>query len=113
MNTKISFHNMPHSEPMEQHATEKLGKILEFVNKDSTPLNIELHLKANKQHPHHAAQLHVKTPHFDLSTHDEGPDMYIVIDNTIDKMVSLLKKDKERLRDKYHKPETEKKNFSK
>lgn len=112
MNIKISFHNMSHSQPMEDHAQEKLQKIVEICGTDQSPLNIELWLKANKLHPHHSAELHVKTAKFNLNAHDEGTDMYIVIDNTIDKMVGLLKKDKERSREKYHKPETEKKNFS-
>jgi ribosomal subunit interface protein len=114
MNIKISFHNMPHSDPMEAHAREKLAKISEMLQAqaDATPFNIELWLKANKLHPHHAVELHVKTPIFDCNAHNEGTDMYVVIDSTIDKMVKQLIKEKERHLDSRHKPETEKKNFS-
>jgi ribosomal subunit interface protein len=113
MKTKITFHNMPHSVPMEAHALQKLEKISEFLKniQDIEPLYAELWLKANKQHPHHASELHIKTPFFDLHTHDEGADMYIVIDSTIDKMVKLIKKEKERFRDKVRKPLTAKKEF--
>jgi ribosomal subunit interface protein len=114
MNIKISFHNMPHSEPLELHAREKLGKIEELLKAqaEATPFNIELWLKANKLHPHHAAELHIKTPIYNLHAHDQGADMYIVIDTTIDTMIGLIKKEKERMLDKFHKPETDKKKFS-
>ncbi len=115
MSIKITFHNMSHSDPMEAHANEKLEKLTELVgNSDgSHPFRIELWLKANKQHPHHAAELHLRSAHYDLNAHDEGTDMYAVIDTTIDKMVGLLKKEKRRFMDKMHKPDTEKKNFYK
>lgn len=105
---------MPHSAPLEQHALTKLTKIEEILKAqaEATPFTVEMWLKANKQHPHHAAELHVRTPIFNLHAHDEGPDMYIVADNTIDKMVTLLKKEKERMLEKFQKPETDKKNFS-
>ena len=103
---------MPHSESLELHAREKLKKINEFLQEKATPFSIELWLKANKQHPHHSAELHVRTPIFNLNAHHEGPDMYLVIDATIDKMIALIKKEKDRHLDKKHKPDTEKKNFS-
>ena len=32
MDIKITFHNMPHSAPMEDHAREKLGKLEEIAS---------------------------------------------------------------------------------
>ena len=114
MNIKVAFHGMSHSEPMEQHAREKLAKILNFLEDrvNMTPLFAEMFLKANKQHPHHHVELHLRTPQFNLNAEDEGTDMYMCIDNTIDKMVSLLKKHKERSIDEKHKPDTEKRRFN-
>ncbi len=111
--TKITFHNMPHSPVIEEHALQKLNKFLDILKAEGnqTPLFSELWLKANKQHPHHAVELHLKTPHLDLHAHDEGPDMYLVIDSAIDKMTTLVKKQKERRRDKVRKPDTEKGQF--
>lgn len=107
---KITFHNMPHSNSIEEHAQLKLSKTLELLKSEGTqtPLYAELWLKANKQHPHHAAELHLKTPHLDLHAHDEGTDMYMVIDAAIEKMLTLVKKEKERRRDKIRKPEIDK-----
>lgn len=114
MKVKITFHGMPHSDPMEQHAREKLSKLLDFLpdRAEMHPLYTEMWLKANKQHPHHAVELHFKSPVHDLHAHDEGPDMYICIDTTIDKMVTLIKKHKERSIDDRHKPDTEKRRFN-
>lgn len=116
MNTKISFHNMTHSLPLEEHTRSKLAKILDIVKHeaDQSPFQIEVWLKANAQHPHHRAEVHVKTAHFNFHTHDEtGADMYVSIDNAIDKMVEMLKKEKERRRDARRTPNTEKANFQK
>lgn len=114
MKVKITFHNMPHSDPLEQHALQKFEKISEHLKGEEnlTPLHAELWLKANKQHPHHAAELHLKTPRFDLNAHNEGPDMYVVIDTTIDKMIKLLTKEKDKRNDKSKKVETEKTKFT-
>jgi ribosomal subunit interface protein len=108
---KISFHNMDHSDPMENHIRQKLQKVSDLLKQEEnlTPLLAEFWLKANKQHTHHEAEFHLKTPRLNLHTHDSGPDMYIVIDNTIDKMVAQLKKEKELNRDKYRKIDSEKK----
>ncbi len=113
MNLKITFHNMPHSEPLEAHAHQKFTKLAELLahTNERSPVHAELWLKANKQHEHHATELHIKSSSLDLNAHDEGPDMYIAIDNTMDKMLRQVKKEKERLRDKAHKPDTEKRKF--
>ena len=114
MNIKISFHNMPHSEPLEAHTKEKIDKIFEVLKRatETTPFNVEVWLKAHKTHPHHVAEMHLKTKNFDLMAHDEGPDMYVAVDNTVDKMVRLIKKEKERMSDRHHKIENEKKSFT-
>lgn len=111
MNKKISFHNMPHSNPLEEHTTQKLEKIRSFVHDSLRPFNIEVWLKANKTHPHHAVEIHLKTPTFDLHAHQEGVDMYVAVDQAIDKIISLLIKQKEKMVDKYHKVATEKRKF--
>ena len=107
----IKFKNMESSKPLEEHALLKLNKITEILNKEKylTPFVQELWLKANKLHPHHSVELNIRTPKFDLKAHDEGTDMYIVLDNTIDKMIKLIIKEKEKLQDKTQKKETAKK----
>ncbi|MFH1461724.1 MAG: ribosome-associated translation inhibitor RaiA [bacterium] len=112
MERKITFQSMEHSEPIEKHANEKLNKIEEMLKGGQTPMFVELWLKANKQHVHHKAELHLKTPLFNLNTHYEDPDMYFAIDNAIDKMAKLLRKEKDLLKEKEQKPNTDKKTFA-
>ena len=114
MKLKITFHNMPHSEPLEAHAHEKFSKVDELIThmENSSPMHAEIWLKANKQHSHHAVEFHLKTPHLDLNSHDEGTDMYIALDNAIDKMVKQVKKAKDKNLDRHHKIETEKTKFT-
>jgi ribosomal subunit interface protein len=113
MQIKISFNNMKHSDPIEQHTREKLEKLHELLKNDDLkpPFYVEFWLKANKPHPHHKAELHLKTSTFDLHSHDEGTDLYVAIDNTIDKMIALVRKEKAKKRDKYMKAENEKRSF--
>lgn len=111
MNIKISFHNMPHSDPLEAHTNQKLEKIFEFLDTEQRPFNIEVWLKAHKLHPHHVAEMHLKTKNLDLMAHDEGPDMYIAVDNTVDKMVKLIKKEKDKINDRHHKIRNDKSDF--
>ena len=114
MNRKITFQSMSHSLPMEQHINAKLDKITELLKnvENITPYYQEIFLKANKQHSHHRAELNVKTPRFNLNTHNENSDMYAAIDKTIDKMIELIKKEKSKLKDKTQKVETEKTEFT-
>ena len=93
---------MPHSPVIEEHAQQKLDKFLHIMHAEGqqTPLFAELWLRANKIHPHHAVELHLKTPRLDLHAEAEGTDMYLVIDSAIDKMMTLVKKGKEKQRDK-------------
>lgn len=109
----ITFHNMEHSAGMEGHANLKLNKIEEFLKdpKFHTPKHVEIWLKANPQHPHHEVDIKLKTPQFDLFVSNSGPDMYLVIDGAIDKMVTLLKKEKSKINDNNKKKENDKRKF--
>ncbi len=110
MERKITFSSMDHSDPLETHAHQKLDKIETLLGDrgEQTPFFSELRLTANKKHAHHHVELHVRTPRFALDAHDEGPDMYVALDNTVDKMVKLLKKEKSKLKDKEKKTENDK-----
>lgn len=113
MNRKITFHEMDHSKLMKEHINKKLNRIEELVKDPiwATPKYVEFFLNSHPQHPHHKVELILKTPQFDLCTHAEGVEMYAVVDSAIDKMVTLLKKDKQKLQDKRQKVETAKNKF--
>lgn len=114
MKKKIEFHNMESSPNLEAHANQKLERLESILKQDEepTPLSIELWLKSQKMHPHNACELHLKTPRFDLHAHDEGTDLYIVLDNTIDKMMRLYRDAKSKAKTKEKHAKTEKRNFT-
>ncbi len=115
MEKKITFQGIEHSSPLEEHVHKKLDKVEELLKSDSAkgPFFATLTFKAGLQHPHHYIELHVKTSHFDLHTHDEGVDMYVLVESVIDKMVHRIRKEKGKLKDKHQKIETEKTIFNK
>lgn len=109
---KITFLNMEHSMPLEEHANQKLDKILDILRgNEAPPFYAEMWIKANKLHPHHTTDLHLKTARFTLHAHEEGTDMYVVVDNTIDKMITLIRKEKEKNRDLAKHTDTDKSKF--
>ncbi len=115
MNIKISFHHMPHSAALEAHSRDRLAKINTLFKHASNdqPLFIELFLHAQPSHAdHHKAELHVKTNNLNITTHDEGPDMYAVVDTTVNRMVTQIKKEKAKAGDKKHRVTNEKAAFA-
>lgn len=95
MKTKINFHNMDHSEALEAHALKKLIKLDEFCADDAMPLSAEIWLKAEVSHPHHKTDLQVKVNKQEFHTSSEARDLYVALDEAVDKMVILLKKSKD------------------
>ncbi len=115
MNIKINFHQMPHSDGLDKHAREKLEKVATLLKRSENihPITAELFLNAQSSHAHHhSAELRVKSGSLSLTSHDTGADMYLTVDSIIDKMVSQIKKEKERSGDKKHRVENEKTTFS-
>ena len=115
MNLKISFHHMPRSAALEEHAREKLARIQAlFKHADPTqPLFIELFLHAEtSHHAHHSVEMRLKSGPYSLSTHDQGDDMYVALEQAIDKMVNVLKKEKAKSGDKKHRIQTAKTAFA-
>jgi len=113
MNIKLSFHNMPHSAALENHIREKLRKVESlFKNRSDQSLFVEFFLNAHTQHTHHAAEMRIKNGTISATTHDEGPDMYVVADNVIEKMITIIKKEKAKISHKKHNVITDKRVFS-
>ncbi len=111
----ISFQHMDHSDALESHVNERFDKITELLKsfEEHPPLRADVFLKANKQHPHHAVEIHLKTAFFTLDAHDEGQDMYAVVDKAVNRMIALIKKEKDKIKNKNQRPETEKSKFYK
>lgn len=96
MQKKITFRDTPHSDVAENYAHDQLARLEEFLKHERTPIYIDLIFTPGHIHAHNRVELLIKTPHYDLVTHYEGPDFYDAIDRVIDTMYRQLleKKDK-------------------
>lgn len=101
MNKRITFRNMEHAESIENYANEHLKKIEKFLENEPTPVSIDLVMEPSKTREHNRVELLVKSPHYDLMAHHEGPQFYKVLDHVIDVMLQLLREAKrERIDDR-------------
>jgi ribosomal subunit interface protein len=96
MQKRIVFKNMDHSPVLEQFAQQHLAKVETFLENERTPIYIDLVLESYPNHAHIAVRLIIKTPHYDLVAHHEGPDMYQEINTVIEKMMKELRNAKEK-----------------
>lgn len=99
MNKRITFRGMDHSPVIEEYCNNQLAKIEEFLTHERDPRFINFVLDAQRTHHHHHVQLHITTPHYDIVTHAEAPDMYDVIDRVCDTMYRKLHEEKKKLKD--------------
>lgn len=98
MSKRITFREMDHSMPMEEHVNKQLEKVEKLLANERPPIYIDMVLTASKVRQHPRAELRIKTPHYDLVTHyeHEGVDMYDAIDRTIDTMYKRLQAEKKK-----------------
>lgn len=90
----ITFRHMEHSPVLEEQARKHLEKLDKFLVSERTPIFIELVLEAQRTHHHHRVELRVKTPHYDLNVHREGPEVYQVLNDVVDIMNNDLREAK-------------------
>ena len=101
MNKRITFRNMEHAAAIENYANEHLKKIEKFLEHEPTPIAIDLLMEPSKTREHNRVELRVKTPHYDLISHHEGPQFYKVLDHVIDVMMQeLLNAKRKRIHDR-------------
>lgn len=108
MNIRIVYRHMESTPALEAHARKELAKIEKIINNEHTPIFIDLVLEDHKLRGNHRVELRLNLPHGHLMAHNEGKDMYLVISQTIDKMVAELRKEKERKISKRDRPDENK-----
>ncbi len=96
MNIQITFRNCDSSVIMEDHIQEQLAKIKRFLEHENSPIYIEIFVQPGNIHAHHRIDFVLKSPHYDLVTHEEGPKIYEVLDDVIDKMYAQLRREKDK-----------------
>lgn len=100
MSFKISFQGMPHSIALENYAREKMAKIAKLLGENISPLLFDFHLKSHTERAHQEALLNLQVKQIHLSVTSEDKDMYLAIDETVSKIINLLKKEKAKISSK-------------
>jgi ribosomal subunit interface protein len=103
MNKRITFRNMEHTLAIENYANEHLAKIEKFLEHEPTPVSIDLVMEPSKTREHNRVELMIKSPHYNVIAHHEGPHFYKVLDHVIDiAMQELLKEKRKRIDGRDH-----------
>ncbi len=98
MHKRVTFKNMDHSDAMENYVHHQLKKVEIFLEREPTPIYIDVVLEASKTREHPFVEMRVKSPNFDCVSNYEktGVDMYDCIDRVIDTMARQLKEIKKK-----------------
>lgn len=101
MERHITFRSMEHSAALEAHAIKLLAKVENYLQENERPpLVIHVIITGGFVHTHHKIEMLVKTPHYDLAAHAEGPDAYETMRIVADKLQSELYRAKEKRLDR-------------
>ncbi len=93
---RIVCRNMDHSANLENYVNEQFAKVEEFLVNEREPIYVDIILTAGKPHAHDAAEVVLKSPHYNLISKYEGPKMYDVIDRVIDTLYRELREAKKK-----------------
>lgn len=105
MNKRIAFKNMEKSDVIEDFANKQLLKIEKFLEKERSPVSLDLVIEFAPVHAHNKIELRLNAPDYSLVAHHEGPDIIIEIDRVVDKMINEIRKAKDkRVTEKKHNP---------
>ena len=96
MKKRITYRGIDSTPVLEEFINNHLEKVEKFLENEPTPIMIDLILEASSVHAHDKVELRVKSPHYDLIAHHEGPEMYQEIDRVCDKMMRELRRAKEK-----------------
>lgn len=96
MKKRIAYRGIESTPVLEEFITTHLAKVEKLLESEPTPIMIDVIIEPSNVHAHHRVEIKVKTPHYDLVAHHEGPEMYQEIDRVTDKMVTEIRRAKEK-----------------
>lgn len=101
MQMKISSQGMDFSQGLETRANQWLQKFEEFAASLGEPQVVHFHFKSHHNHAHQEVSINLKAKNLDLNVHQEGNDMYAVLDQACEKLIVQIKKEKSLLREQH------------
>ncbi len=97
MQIKVTFKNVEPRAEVKQHAEEKLDKITKFIK---TPINVNFIFSKDKLD--HVAELNVNADGVYYTSSVSSGDFFSAIDEGVDKVVTQIKKHKDKIKAKRH-----------
>ena len=97
MQIKVTFKNTEHRDEVKQHAEDKVDKITKFIK---SPVNINFIFSKDKLN--HVAELNVSADGTHYTSSVSSTDFLSAIDEGVDKVVTQIKKHKDKLMSKRH-----------
>ncbi len=96
MKVKFMFQGLDHTQAIEDHITKKLSKLDEFIASESSPRNVTVHVKKDAQIK---IELNLVTRSMHLDAHSSEYDLYAAADEAIAKLITQIKRHKEKTLD--------------
>lgn len=91
------FQNLDHTQAIEDYISKKINKLDEFITEEESPRNVIVHIKKDAQIK---IELNLSTKNFHLDAHSTDYDLYAAADDAVAKLITQIKKQKEKIRDK-------------
>lgn len=99
MKKSITFRRMEHSNALANYVDEQLVKLEEFLQNEPTPIFLDVVLEAEPRRSVSKGEIRLKTPHYNLISNYQAPDMYDVIDHIVDVIYNKVHEKKKELLD--------------
>lgn len=84
MRKRVVFRHMEATPDIENYAYAALERVMGALEHERTPINVDLILSPGRPHAHHAVELLIKTPNYDVICKEEGPHLYQLLDLACD-----------------------------
>ena len=96
MKKRIVYRGIDSTPVLEEFINTHLAKIEKLLENEPTPVMIDVIIEPSPVHAHNRVEIKVNSPHYNLVAVHEGPEMYQEIDRVTDKMVSEIRRAKEK-----------------
>ncbi len=93
MKVTFTFQGLDHTKAIEDHIEKKLLKLNEYISAEASPRNVLVHVKKDAQTK---IELNLRTKNYHLDSHATDYDLYRAADDAVAKMITLVKKQKEK-----------------
>lgn len=102
MHKRIMFRCMAHSDAIEKYISKKIEKLDKFFKREPLPVFIDIVLEPHRQKHFYKIACKIDSSHYHKSIHSQGLDMYMMIDETIRKVIKDITRRKEKSNHELH-----------